>query len=194
MFENETILRYCIDNHITVAQYFFLYLVARRDYHLPVAESLLKQYVEVVQVFDAKDVGVLERAGFLIDLNNPGHYYPEMFALADKAKDLFVSYSMAEELWEHYPVTFPLYDKGSVFLSRTGGDKEDLMDEYMRRIDYNAEIHRFVLEQLEIYKDLVRRGKMNGYKISDWIRMELWKEVAAYIRQGTSTRDVNENI
>lgn len=185
MFNDEEVMKFCIQHKITVRQYFFMYLLATKDYSLPVGKSLVKQYTQEIERFNATDVEVLMERDFVEDFNTPGEYYPELYTLSDKAKILFASSDMAEDLWTSYPVTFPLYDKNSVFLARTGGDKDDLCNDYLRRIKHSTAKHLFVMEQLEKYKEMVRRGEVNGYKISDWIRMELWDSVSELNFKGT---------
>lgn len=194
MFNDEKVIALCIKHGITVNQYFLMYLLARKDFHLPIRSSLLKQYSKSIQVFDARDLGALERKGFVVDMNQAGtdKFYPEFISLTEKASVFFVSTEIAEQLYLNYPATFPIGNK--VFLARTGDDKERMLEEYLKRIDYNVSKHLYVLEQLEVFKDLVNRGKMNGYKLIDWIRMELWDEVATYMSRANNVRDINEDI
>jgi hypothetical protein len=51
------------------------------------------------------------------------------------------------------------------------------------------------MKQLEKYKILVNEGKLNGHKISDWIRMELWDSIKEFetekeVNAGTNEQDI----
>lgn len=185
MFDDESVMEFCITHRLTVEQYFFLYTLARKDFHKSDKNSILRRYIKEVGKFSIDAIFTLVEKGFVDDMNSPGEAYPELFMLSAKARQLFADYDMAEDLWNAYPVTFPLYDKGTRFLARSGGDKEELCNEYLRRIKNSTSKHNFVIEQLEVYKGLVNRGELNGYKISDWIRMELWDSVKDYNKDKT---------
>jgi hypothetical protein len=134
MFEDEKIIQLCIRHQITVEQYFFMWLVRRRDWNLHDGKSIAKQYIKLVKAFSLEDVSDLVQKGFIEDFNSPGKSMPEMYVLQEKANVFFTDEDSGEELFQAYPATFPLYDKGSSFLARTGGNKDDLIDEYLKRI------------------------------------------------------------
>lgn len=185
MFDDESVMEFCILHGITVQQYFFLYTMARKDFHKSDKDSILRRYIQQVEQFSLDAILALIEKGFVEDMNSPGQSYPELFVLSKKARRLFADYDMAEELWDAYPVTLPLYGKGSQFLARTGGDKEELCNDYLRRIKHSTAKHQYIMEQLEIYKYLTSKGELNGYKISDWIRMELWDSIGTYVKDKT---------
>ena len=71
------------------------------------------------------------------------------------------------------------YDRGTNFIARAGADKNHVISEYLTRIGRSSKKHKFVMEQLSKYKSLIKRRLINGYKISDFVKMELWDVIAS---------------
>jgi hypothetical protein len=190
MFDDESVVRFCIDNKITVRQYFFLYLIWIKDFQT--SSSLARKYVNLVEPFPQDEVDDLVEKGFIEDFNSPSQMLPEMYMIPDSVADkLFLTEDRAEELWNSYPVTFPLYDKNSKFLARTGGNKDDILDLYRKKVK-SLKKHTFVLEQLRAYIAMVSTGEINGMKIVDFIRQEIWDSVSEIKRKG-NTQDFSED-
>jgi len=176
MFDDESVIRFCIDNKITVRQYFFLYLILQKDFSKE--SSLARKYVNLVEPFPQKEVDDLVEKGFLEDFNSPSQMLPEMYMIPDSiANNLFLTEDKAEELWNAYPVTFPIYSKDAKFLARTGGAKDDILDLYRKKVK-SLKKHNYVLEQLKIYISMVNNNEIHGMKIVDFIRQEIWDSVA----------------
>ena len=180
MFEDEDVMKTCIQHRISVEQYFFMYLLSRRDFNKPEEESLARQYINRVKRFKLDDIKDLEDRGFIEDMNSPGQSFPEFYILPPKIYEKFFFHEEddGEELWLAYPAKFPLRDKGTEFLARTGGDKHELLSIYRKRIKNSKKKHKFVMEQLEKYKRLVKSGKINGRRIAEFIKFELWDSIA----------------
>lgn len=175
MLDGEDILGYCVRNRITIEQFFILYLLARNDFNNP--KSLGREYVERMGLFKADTLLELVKRGALMDLNSPGEFRPELFMLSPEVRKQFADMDMADELWEAYPITFPL-GQGKMFVARAGGDKDELLQLYLQKINFSTDKHRQVLLQLARYRRMVELGIINGYKISDFIRQELWDTIA----------------
>lgn len=174
---DEEILNFCIRHRITVSQYFFMWLLVRKDWNLPRKDSLAVKYLNGCGKFEMADIQDLIERGFVDDFNSVGQTLPEMYMVSeDVASEFFTDETAGEELWNNYPATFPLSD-GKMFVSRAGGNKDDLINAYLKRINRNPNKHRAVMVQLERYKQLVKLGKINGHKISDWIMSELWNTI-----------------
>lgn len=165
-------------NRITIEQFFILYLLARNDFNLPDKQSMGKAYIAQFGMFGDSVVQDLVRKGFLENFNSPGEYWPELFMLTPPAQAQFASAEMTEELWTRYPATFRLGDKGTKFIAKAGGDRDELLADYLRRINNSTPKHRFAMTQLDRYVKLVNNGEVNGHKIGDWIRQEMWDTVA----------------
>lgn len=178
MLDGEEVLRYCLKNNVTIEQFFLLYLLARNDFNLPEKQSQGIQYIHKFGTFKGSLVEDLVNRNFIEDFNSPGQFYPQAFMLTPAAKKQFADYEMAEDLWNHYPVTFPLGDKGK-FIARGGGDRDELLLLYLQKINHSTQKHDIVISQLERYVGMVLRGEVNGHKLSDWIRMEMWETIAA---------------
>jgi hypothetical protein len=186
MFENE-IIEFCIRHKINVNQYFFLWLLLNKDWNRPYKESLGRQYLNEVDKFTQRDIDDLENKGMIGNLNYPPNTLPEMYIVKDHiSKEIFVSEDEGEELWNAYPPNFPL-SSGGTFIARAGGDKDDLIEKYLKKINFSPVKHRFVMQQLKNYKSLVQQGRINGHKISDFIGMELWTTIAEI-----STKEIKE--
>jgi hypothetical protein len=194
MLEGEDVLRFCIEQKVSIEQYFFMYLIARKDFHLADKVSLGKQYMKLGYIFKPEDIRQLEEREFIDDFNQPGKYYPEMYLLKEKMLQVFATEEMGEELWDKYPATFRLNEKGSRFIARAGGDKDELITLYLKKINYSTKRHLFVMEQLPRFISLVDAGEINGYKIGDFIRQELWDTIAQIMSEkrkgGSFGRDI----
>lgn len=184
MLDGEEALRYCLKNGVTIEQFFIMYLLARNDFHLPDKQSLGKSYIHKIGMFDADAIENLVKRGFVENFNAPHEYYPEMFMLTPVSREQFLDFERAQELWEAYPVTFPLGDKGSRFIARAGGDKDELLNLYLQKINHSVSKHEFVLHQLARYQQMVIRNEVNGHKLGDWIRQEMWDTIAAIKEEG----------
>lgn len=189
MFEDENVIKLCIREHISVEQYFFMWLVRRQDFNQPDNKSLAKQYVKLVRAFSTKDIDSLVDKGFIEDFNSPNQSNPDLYILKDKASVLFTDEDSGEELFRRYPTTFPLKDKGSSFLARTGAPKEVIIDKYLKAIGYSREKHKFAMKQLANYVMLVNAGKINGKKLIDFVDERIWESVADYMEQSTRPGD-----
>lgn len=176
MLEGEDVLQICVKHRIKIEQYFFMYLIARKDMHLPDKKSLGKQYMLQVAKFKPEDIRDLCDRGFIDDFNSPGQYLPEMYILKS-ATEIFTNEEIAEELYNSYPSTFRL-SGGARFIARAGGDKDEMLQMYLKKINYSVKKHEFVMSQLPIYVSLVNSGEVNGYKLIDFIRQELWDTIA----------------
>lgn len=194
MLEGEDVLKFCIEQKISIEQYFFMYLIARKDFHLSDKASLGKQYMKLGYIFKPESIRELEQREFIMDFNSPGKYFPELYVLGESIQRIFATEEMAEELYEAYPATFRLNDKGSRFIARAGGDKDELLQLYLKKINHSASKHKFVMEQLPRYVSLVNSGEINGYKLADFIRQELWEVVAQITEEkekgGSFGRDI----
>lgn len=157
-----------------------MYLIARNDFNLSEKRSLGKMYINEIGMFSDGAIKDLVTRGFLENFNSAGEFYPELYMLTSLSRTQFASFEMAEEMWENYPVTFRIGEKGARFIARAGGDKEELLSDYLRRINYSSPKHLHAQHQLSRYKTFVDRGELNGYKIGDWIRQEMWDTIAAY--------------
>lgn len=177
MFESE-VVEFCIAHKIKVEQYFFMWLLLRKDWNRPYKESLSKQYLTQVSKFTQKDIDDLEDKGMIDNLNYPPNTLPEMYIVKDHiSHEIFATDDDGEELWKTYPATFPL-SSGGTFVARAGGDKDDLIEKYLKKINHSPSKHKFVMRQVKVYKELVRQGRINGHKISDFIGLELWNTIA----------------
>lgn len=189
---DEEIIKLCIKHHIKVEQFYFMWVLSRKDFNKPLKNSLARQYVKDCGAFKDEDIQDLVERGMVEDFNSPGDSLPEMYMVKDVIlREFYVDEAEGEELWNNYPATFPLGNGGS-FLARAGGDKEDLIALYLKRIKSNPKRHKFVMQQLEKYKELVKSGKINGHKISDWITQELWESIADIQEKGSAVfgRDI----
>lgn len=181
----EQVLKFCIKNRMTINEFFTLYMLARRDFDQSDSRSLSRQYLARCGKMDVAVIDSLVNKGYLEDMNSPGEFYPMMMMLKPLADKIFVETEMASEIWDKYPATFPLNGKGSSFLARAGGDKDEIVELYLKKINYSLVKHQFVMEQLGRYIEMVKRGELNGHKIGDWIRAEMWDTVAATNQQTT---------
>jgi DNA-binding MarR family transcriptional regulator len=175
--EIKEILKIVQEKKLCFDEILLLYMIAHND-HSP--QSELAKYMKICGPFSFEVLDKLVKNKYLENFNTPGESYPDMFLLTDKARKIFCDIEIAEELWKAYPATFFMKDKGVNFIARGGADKEYIMEEYLRRIDYSTNKHKFVLQQLMKYRRLVERGIVNGYKASDFVKMEIWNVVAEF--------------
>lgn len=194
MLEGEDVLEFCITQKVSIEQYFFMYLIARSDFHQSDKASLGRQYIKLGYVFKPEVIRDLEKRGFIDDLNSPGQYFPELYMLKEKVQRVFANYEMAEELWETYPATFRLGAGGQRFVARAGGDKDELLALYLKKINFSAKKHGFVMEQLRRYVSMVDSAEINGYKLGDFIRQELWDTVARITEEKSKGGDFGRDI
>lgn len=161
-----------------------MFLLARNDFQMPDKKALGRQYILEVGKFNSNVVPRLIEKGFVENFNSPGEFFPDMLVLCGPAHERFIDATRASEIWSSYPATFTLNGKGSRFLARAGGDKDELIYLYLTKINHSATKHEFVMTQLKKYVELVERGEINGHKIGDWIRGEMWDTVAAIEQKG----------
>lgn len=164
-----------VRNGITLEQMMFLYLIKLKDFLDP--KSWSNQYVTKVQTFSVEGVihPLVER-GWLINLNQPGEYYPELMMASEEGDGLFATYMMGEELWNSYPSTFPI-GQGGMFIARAGIERDDLIEEYLKKIDHDPIIHVRVLKRLKLYEQMVHNGQINGHKIVNFVKEMLWEAI-----------------
>jgi hypothetical protein len=192
MLEGEDVLKFCLKHKICIEQFFFMYLIARKDFHLSDKVSLGRRYLNEGNHFKPEDIRDLVDRGFVENFNSAGQYYPELYMLTPLMEAVFANEEMAEELWDKYPATFRLHEKGSRFLARGGGDKDEILTLYLQKINFSRQKHAFVMEQLANYVSLVDSGQVNGYKLIDFIKQELWDTIATIRQEGTQSygRDI----
>src|SRR5260221_13785037 len=135
MLDGEDALNYCLKHRITIEQFFILYLLARGDFNKP--RSMGRDYVEKLGLFKADSLLELVKRGALTDFNSPGEFKPELFMLTPETLRQFTDFDMAEELWEAYPITFRIGERG-MFVARAGGDKDELLQLYLQKINFSA--------------------------------------------------------
>lgn len=149
--------------------------------------------MKIGNTFKPEDIRNLVDRELVLNYNSPGEYLPEMFILTPEMDKVFVNHEMAEELWNTYPKTFRLSEKGSRFIARGGGDKDEILVMYLKKINFSTDKHLFVMEQLSHYISLVDSGQLNGYKLIDFIRQELWDTIhgiKSEQTQGSHGRDI----
>ena len=168
-------LKSCVRNELTLEQMVFLYLIKLKDFTDP--KSWSNRYVVKVQKFSVeKVISPLIERGLLMNLNSEGEYYPEFLVCTEDGEKLFATYAMAEEFWAAYPKLLPIHGSGN-FVARAGIDKDSFIDEYLIKIDHDPVLHESIMRKLPIYEDMVKAGKINGHKISNFISQELWEAV-----------------
>lgn len=180
--KNETmnikeILKIVQDEKLCFNEILLLYMIAHNDFS---KTSQLAQYMKICGVFPKTMLDSLVKKKYLENFNSPREAYPDMFMLTAKSKKIFCDIELAEEFWKAYPATFFMKDKGVNFIARGGADKNHILEEYLQRIDYSTVKHKFVLKQLMKYRRLVERGIVNGYKASDFVKMELWNVIVEF--------------
>jgi hypothetical protein len=171
----DEIAKTCFEHDLDIEQVFLLYLLAEKNYD---KDSLMFRYVLHFGKFPQDKIDSLIKEGFLDDFNSPGKSLPEMYVLTKKSASIFATVDMGEELWNSYPATFPISDRGTNFIARAGADKNHVISEYLKRIGRSVKKHKFVMEQLEKYTSLIERRLINGYKISDFVKQELWDTIS----------------
>ena len=164
-----------IKYELDIKEILLLYLLNQKDF---TPNSLLVKYINKFGFFSQKMLKDLEKKKFIENFNSPGEYLPEMYVLRDRARLMFANEELGEEFWNSYPAVFSLNNKHTNFIARAGAEKEYVISEYLRRIDYSVDKHKEVLKQVAKYKSLVQRGLINGYKIVDFVKSEIWGVVA----------------
>lgn len=181
--EADAIIKKCIEKKITLQQFFIVWCIYYKDY------DTLKDYLEIDQLTE-HDLRSLCDKKFLEDFNSPNAKtsYPEMFMVPDEvAEAFFVTENHGYEFYDIYPSTFPLYDKGSVFIAKSM-PRDDVADLYLKHVRSRNK-HEFVMKQVPRYEKLVKSGKVNGHKIVDFIRSEMWNVVAELWEQSENRND-----
>lgn len=179
MFEDDSIIKTCIVNGITVQQYFFLYLLYKNDHCKEENASLFKQYVKKFgPIIPYEMLTDLIDKGFIEDFNSDHrNIKPELFMILDEIKHkLFaVPEVEGEDFYNTYPAYFPIGDSGKMFMARSGAPKDIVISFYMDRITKTT--HPFVMKQLKKFIKLVEEGTLPGRKIMDFIGEELWHQL-----------------
>lgn len=171
----ESFIRKCVKNNLTIEQLMMLSMVRLKDFVDP--KSWSNQYFNKIGRFSKERVldPLLER-NYMINLNQPGEYFPEFFVITDKGEEMFATYMMGLEFWESYPRTLPL-SNGSNFVSRAGIDRDDLIELYLKKIEHDPKKHFDVMRRTKIYERMVKGGKINGHKIGTYVSECLWEVV-----------------
>jgi hypothetical protein len=169
------ILKLSINNELCVNEVLLLYLIANNDF---TENSLLDAYINKCGNFSYELLEGIVKKGYLENFNTPGEFYPEYYMLTKRANRIFANEKIGKEFWESYPATFFMRGKNANFVARAGADKDYIINEYLKRIDFSASKHEFVIAQIKKYKDLVNRGVINGHKISDFVKGEMWDVIA----------------
>jgi hypothetical protein len=167
------IVQFCIQNNISVEQYFMLYLTRCKS------EGDQRQYLEYTSQFPwtIPNMGNLLMKR-MVEFPGGSMIADKMSLTEEFREDIFANTDMGEELYSAYPATFNL-SGGGMFVARTGMEKHLMIECYLTKIGRNSEKHKFVMRQLEKYIKLVQANKINGHKLSDWILNEMWETVAA---------------
>lgn len=168
-------LNCCVKEQITIEQYMFLFLTVKHEF--ADKKSIGWEYIKHVGKFEySRVIEPLINRGYILDLNSEGKKFPEFFVPSERTEKLFASTRMGEEFWDAYPKVLPLGGKGS-FVSRAGIQKDDLIEEYLRKINYDPDTHITVMSKLRAYENMVKKGKINGHKIVNFVREEIWEVI-----------------
>lgn len=182
--EFEDAVNFCLEENVTPREFFMLYLLARRDFHQDGCQ--MKAFIAKFGKFTPDEVEDLSERKLIDNFNSRGEHLPELMVVSNKFTNKFTaSEDTGEELWRNFPPSFPL-STGGEFIALAGGEKSELLELYRKKIKHSKKKHLFVLEQLEIFKELVRRGEVNGCKISDWIKEEKWDTVARLNKEASN--------
>jgi hypothetical protein len=180
----------CISKGLKIEQFLLMYFLKKRKdrkYGGNDAKDPMYQYIRVrIQKhgpnaipFFIEDIEEIEEMGYVENFNRPnGPVLPDMFILTPKSASIFATEDMGRQLWDNYPGLIKLKDKGTSFIAKAGEDPEVLISKYLDKIGHSTDKHKFVMEQLDKYKKLLETGKVNGYKISDFVRYEIWNTIA----------------
>jgi hypothetical protein len=169
----KNLMKSCVKNNVTIEQMMFLYLIKLKDFLEP--KSVSNQYINKVRKFSVEEVvNPLIEGGWLTNFNSEGEYFPELMMATEQGDNLFANYLMGDEFWNAYPAMFPI-GNGGKFIARAGIEKDDLIDEYLKKISFDPIKHELVMKRLKIYESLVKKGELNGHKIVDWTRQEMWE-------------------
>ena len=168
------VLDFCKRHKVSPSEYMVLKMLKAKSEGYT---KLFEKFVEVYSDADGTAMANLVIKGIVIKrggMDKPKLW--DFYINPDISEEMFRDSSMGEELYKAYPAVFPLSD-GKSFIARTGGDKDFLMDLYLRKIDFSHEMHLEVMKQLKRYKKLVETGKLNGHKLIDWVSNEMWNIV-----------------
>ncbi len=168
-------LHMCVKHKLTIEQMMFLFMIKMKEFVNP--KSWANQYIKKVQKFSVERViqPVVDR-DYVINLNKDGQYYPEFLVISEIADGIFATYQMGEEFWKAYPKLLP-WIGGSNFVSRSGIEREDLIELYLQKIEHSPEKHVDVMNRLVLYEQQVRKGAINGHKIDAFVSQMLWEVV-----------------
>lgn len=186
----DNVIEICISKGLKIEQFLFMYFLKKRklqeykgdDTRDPMYRYInarFKQYGPDAIPFIIEDVEEIEQKGYLENFNPPnGPILPDMFMITPKANSIFATEDMGKQLWENYPAIIKLKDKGTSFVAKAGEDPDVLVVKYLNKIGHSVDKHKFVMKQLDKYKKLIEKGKVNGYKISDFVKYEIWNTIA----------------
>lgn len=142
-----------------------------------------------------EELGLIENLGsFNTDEGVATKKYDVAYLVpTSKFTDLVIIEEAGEELWSKYPAAMGLFSGGS-FMSRIG-DKDEVTAAYAKKIKKDVKKHQFVLEQLEIFKQLEKQGKITGMGIVKFISSEAWDSIYEISKDNITIRtDHHESI
>lgn len=178
MINHEEILEYCKQLRITPNQFNFCYLLFVKDY------TALKSFTETTYIdsegnkkslaIKKSEVTDLIERGFVTELfsdkKNTSFLINEKFG-----KYLFLHEDDAgEELWNNYFSHFVIH---GVNQSARTCDKDKLMEMYLKKIRRSKKKHKEIMELLEVFKTMVKEGKMQPMGIEKFVVGENWEVV-----------------
>lgn len=163
---------FLVKHKLTPNQFYYLMLRQMCFVDADNAVRATLDYINASKGFTKKELQDLEDRGYLENHNEPGKYNVKYYLATEKFYDeIFADTNFAgEELWNAYPNDLIIDGKKC---SAKTGDKEDLIKLYVtKKIKYNKNAHKKVLEALE-------KQKLEGITmgIEKWIRSEQWKNV-----------------
>lgn len=159
---------FLIKHKLTPNQFYFLLLRNMSIVDSDTAVRATIDYIDSTGGFTIKELEDLESRGYLDNVNSPGDFdVIAYFATPKFYNELFVETDLAgEEFWKAYPDKIII--NGAEVRAKTG-DKEELTKLYAKKIKYNKNTHKKVLESLK--KD-IEEGLNMG--IEKYIRSEQW--------------------
>ena len=154
-------------------------------------QDTMRRRIDKLEALD-----LIENLGNTKDGDDPGlvtrSYNTDYLVVTDKFIDAVIAPNPGEELWSAYPAAFSMSDGGH-FLARFG-DKDEIAGMYNRKIKKDRAKHKFVMEQLEIFKHMVKNRKINGVKIQNFIMGEMWDVVNEINEMGITITDHGHDI
>jgi hypothetical protein len=99
-----------------------------------------------------------------------------MFVITDKGDELFATYIMGKEFWDAFPKMLPI-SGGGKFVSRAGIEEEELIELYLKKIEYDPVKHFDAMRRMMIWTHRVNRGEINGCKVGDFVRQKIWEVI-----------------